>query len=232
MKSWNLQPTAAPAQAAEQDSFLGGKPKLPPGTPLPRCGLCQKEMTFFFQVAFPQGHPWQGRSMAVFYCTDTWHDAYCIPEFPPNQPLKGAQVTREFLSQYQRNFCVLLFDTASAAPVEGYQERIAYQPLTPTPEETTDPAWDLVIGGRPIWIMGKAEKPASVAGEKKPLLLLQLREDFKFPILPATPKAASPFFPGGLSPFPWYDLFARNRVYFWGAKAEGKEWVYIAVQSN
>ena len=82
MKSWKLEPLSDRRQPEEEDTFLGGKPKLPPDVSLPSCRLCGKELAFFFQVAFPQGHKWEGKSMAVFYCVEEWHDRYCIPELP------------------------------------------------------------------------------------------------------------------------------------------------------
>lgn len=194
MKSWKLEPLSDRRQTEEEDTFLGGRPKLPPDVLLPSCGICGKELAFFFQVAFPQGHKWEGKSMAVFYCVEEWHDRYCIPELPDGPSLNKVDVTADFLNQYQRNFRVLVFDTAKAVPVEGYQEKVAFRSMAITQEDKTDRGWDMVIGGRPVWIMGQAERPASVAGDKKPVLLLQVREDLKFPILPDAPREAAPFF--------------------------------------
>lgn len=230
MKSWKLEPLSDRRQTEEEDTFLGGKPKLPPDVPLPSCRLCGKELAFFFQVAFPQGHKWEGKSMAVFYCVEEWHDRYCIPELPDGPSLNKVDVTADFLNQYQRNFRVLVFDTAKAVPVEGYQEKVAFRSMAITQEDKTDSGWDMVIGGRPVWIMGQAERPASVAGDKKPVLLLQLREDFKFPILADAPREAAPFFSTKVSPFLWYSLFARDRIYFWGGQGQEGEKVYISVQ--
>ena len=230
MKSWKLEPLSDRRQTEEEDTFLGGKPKLPPDVSLPSCRLCGKELAFFFQVAFPQGHKWEGKSMAVFYCVEEWHDRYCIPELPDGPSLNKVDVTADFLNQYQRNFRVLVFDTAKAVLVEGYQEKVAFRSMAITQEDKTDSGWDMVIEGRPVWIMGQAERPASVAGDKKPVLLLQVREDFKFPILPDAPREAAPFFPTKVSPFLWYSLFARDRIYFWGGQGQEGEKVYISVQ--
>ena len=231
MKSWRAVLQSGAVQTGEENSFTGGKPKLPPGMEIPKCTLCGRELTFFFQIAFPEGHPWAGKSMAVFDCTDTWHGDFCIPELPKGPSLNKIDITADFLSQHQRTFRVLTFDTEAGAVVEGYQDRILFQPLDITPEGKTDRSWDFVLGGRPVWIMGKPEKPASIAGVKKPLLLTQVRENFRFPIHPDAPKAADPFTPSGRSPFPWYSLFTGNRVYFWGAADGGREWIYVSVQS-
>ena len=71
MKSWRAALQNGAVQTGEENSFIGGKPKLPPGTEIPKCTLCGRELTFFFQIAFPENYPWAGKSMAVFDCTDT-----------------------------------------------------------------------------------------------------------------------------------------------------------------
>lgn len=226
MKSWRAE-----LQSGEEDSFIGGKPKLPIGMEIPRCTLCGGELTFFFQTAFPAGHPWAGRSMAVFACTDTWHGDFCIPERPKGAVRHNIDITADFLSQYQRNFRILLFDTEQGVVLETYQERIRYQPMVIAAEDRTDRSWDFVLGGKPVWIMGKPEKPASIAGVERPVLLMQVRETLRFPICSDAPRAADPFAPSGRSLFSWYDLFIGNRIYFWGTMNGGRAWIYVAVQS-
>lgn len=230
MKSWKLEITGNCVQTTEWESFIGGKPKLPPNVDIPKCGLCGKELTFMLQVAFPQGHPWAGKSMAVFYCIEAWHDKYCIPELP--QQIVNADIPEEFLRDYERNFRVLVFDTPLGKIVDAYQEKVAFQALQAVPEKQTKKDWELVIGGRPVWIMGISERPNSIAGTKKPALLLQVKEDFHFPVLTTAPKQANPFTPDKKSPFPWYDLFVSNRIYFWGVQSNGTEWVYVSVQRS
>ena len=228
MKSWRLEVIGNCVQAEEYDSFIGGKPKLPPDIDIPKCELCGNELTFMFQVAFPQGHVWAGKSLAVFYCVESWHDRYCIPELP--QRIVDADISEEFLRNYERNFHVIVFDTPIGKMVDTYQEKIAFQILKTIPEKQTKQEWDFVMGGRPIWIMGISEKQNTIAGNEKPALLLQIKEDFHIPILPTAPKQANPFAPGGLSLFPWYDLFVSNRIYFWGVQSNGTERIYISVQ--
>ena len=228
MKSWKLAVIGDCVQTKEFDSFIGGKPKLPLDVDIPKCELCGKELTFMFQVAFPQGHAWAGKSMAVFYCVESWHGDYCIPELP--QQIAEADISEEFLSNYERNFRVFVFDTSLGKMVDTYQEKVAFRAFQAIPEKQTKQEWDFVSGGRPIWVMGKSEKPHTIAGIEKPVLLLQVKEDCRFQILPTAPKEADPFAPNGLSIFPWYYLFAANRIYFWGAEKDNKEWVYISVQ--
>ena len=140
-------------------------------TEIPKCELCGNELTFMFQVAFPQGHVWAGKSLAVFYCVESWHDRYCIPELP--QRIVDADISEEFLRNYERNIHVIVFDTPIGKMVDTYQEKIAFQILKTIPEKQTKQEWDFVMGGRPIWIMGISEKPNTIAGIEKPALLLQ-----------------------------------------------------------
>ena len=169
MKSWKLEIVRDCVQIDEWDSFIGGKPKLPPDVDVPKCELCGKELTFMFQVAFPQGHKWAGKSMAVFYCVETWHDKYCIPELP--QQIADADISEEFLRNYERNFRIIVFDTPLGKIVDTYQEKVAFQALQTVPEKQAKKDWEFVIGGRPIWIMGMSEKPNTIAGVEKPILL-------------------------------------------------------------
>ena len=78
--------------------------------------------------------------------------------------------------------------------------------------------------------MGMSEKPNTIAGVENPILLLQVKEELRFPTLSTASKQANPFAPGGKSLFSWYDLFVSNRIYFWGVQSNGTEKVYISVQ--
>ncbi len=44
MKSWRLEVIGNCVQAEEYDSFIGGKPKLPPDIDIPKCELCGNEL--------------------------------------------------------------------------------------------------------------------------------------------------------------------------------------------
>lgn len=87
-------------------SFIGGQPCIPPSIEMPVCELCGAEQTFFFQVAFPEGHVWQGLSMAVFACTSCAHEEYLIPEMLQGA-LPNADIPEGFLDSYQRNFKII-----------------------------------------------------------------------------------------------------------------------------
>lgn len=229
MSAWNGQLLEVP-QTPEADSFIGGVPNLPAGTRPPVCSLCGGEMSFLLQAALPPGHPWAGRSLALFFCLDCFGHQYCIPELPPHTTLAGADIPEGFLDRYQRNFRVLVFDTDQGVPARGFQRRVAFRELRWTKGRQSAKA-DFLAGGRPVWIMGQDETPGLYAGEHPFCLLLQLREDFRFPREEGARAQYSPFTPDHLSPFPWYDLFARDRLYFWGTEANGEPKVYISVQA-
>ena len=60
--------------------LLGGVPLIPGATAIPRCKLCNAEQAFYFQVAFPPKHVWEGLSLAVFSCVACVDEEHLIPE--------------------------------------------------------------------------------------------------------------------------------------------------------
>lgn len=219
-------------QSIAHDSFVGGIPKLPVGTSIHTCSLCGHEMSFMFQVAFPEGHFWAGKTLALFFCLDCFGHEFCIPEMPQGESLYQVEIPEGFLDSYQRNFKVLVFDTKDGVLCSDYHERVAFRNLNFIPEEKNSRDAEFTIGGRPIWIMGQRETPGNYASNQKLKLLFQIREDFKFPKLEEAPPQADEFSKTKLSPYPWYDLFARNRIYFWGTNPKKDPKVYISVQKD
>lgn len=228
-KAWNCE-LLEKNQLATDSSFIGGIPKLPTGTSIPICTLCGHEMTFMFQIAFPEGHIWEGKTFALFFCLDCFGDEYCIPEMPQGSSLYQVEIPEGFLDTYQRNFRFFVFDTKDGEPLQNYKGRIPFQQIEITPDRRNSRDAIFTLGGRPIWIMGQDETPGKYAGTEKLEFLFQIKEDFKFPKLENAPPQADPFSPNNLSIFPWYDLFARNRIYFWGTSSQDNPKVYISVQ--
>lgn len=229
MNAWNCILINA-AQEPADHSFLGGVPRLPLGTEVPVCSLCGREMSFLFQIAFPEGHIWSGRTLALFFCLDCFGHEYCIPEMPKG-PLRQAHLPEGFLDGYQRNFRILVFDTAEGVSAGHSQSRVAFQRLEMTLHSRNDKDAPFTLGGRPIWVMHQDETPSDYAG--RPLkLLFQIKEYFRFPKREDALPQADAFAPSGLSPFPWYNVFARDQIYFWGTADGGEPKVYISVQSS
>ncbi len=216
-------------QNPAHDSFIGGIPKLPHDTTNPVCSLCGHEMSFMFQIAFPDDHFWAGKTLALFFCLDCFGHEFCIPEMPQGDSLYHVEIPEGFLDSYQRNFKVLVFDTKDGVPCNDYCERVAFRKIDFTAEEKNSEEAEFTVGGRPIWLMGR-ETPGNYASNQKLKLLFQIREDFKFPKLEEAAPQADEFSKTKLSPYPWYDLFARNRIYFWGTNPKKDPKVYISVQ--
>ena len=218
------------AQQDLDDLFIGGIPKLPPELSIPTCTLCSQKMSFMFQVAFPKGHIWEGKTLALFYCLDCFGHRFCIPEIPLGSSLYHVEIPAGFLDSYQRNFRVIVFDTADGVLLKNDCERVAFRKIAFHASDKNDKEATFTFGGKPIWIMGKNETPGNYATTEKLKLLFQIKEGFQFPKCENAPPQASGFYPDKRSPFPWYDLFARNRIYFWGTDARKDAKVYISVQ--
>jgi hypothetical protein len=211
---------------------VGGIPRVVAGTPLPKCGLCGDDLTFFFQVAFPAPHRWKGHSLAVFACTTTadddsdgeGDDRHLIPEMPELAG-SGVDVSREFLEEYQQAFRFLVFETARGEPMPGYVERVAFAPLRMT--DTRQRAIG-VLNDEPRWRI-EDERPSTVAGSR-PVFLLQLFADVAFPTVAGAPPQMVPGLDGKPAPSVnrnSYDLFVSNNIYFFGpAKPDSAIYVF------
>ena len=122
-------------QTLRDDSYVGGKPKLPADCGVPICSLCRQKQTFFLQVAFPADHCWTGLALAIFSCTSCAELSYCIPQMLDG-PLANADIVDGFLSLYQNNFAFIVFSQGSAEMFRGYRERIRFRRIELT---TTQP---------------------------------------------------------------------------------------------
>src|SRR5271170_722359 len=173
-----LKPAASPtSQSPQDDSFVGGLPKLPKGEGISRCKLCDAEESFFFQVAIPKGNIWGGLSLAVFACTSCADENQLIPQMLLGL-LTGADIPDGFLESYQTNFRLLIFETTLAASHEGYREKVAFRPFRLERSSNSD-IDENKVGGNPNWLL-EDESPKSY-GEKMPMFfLLQLRQGFQF----------------------------------------------------
>jgi len=222
---YELIPTEAVTEV-EATSFVGGHPHLPSTLALPTCAKCGKPLTFFYQVAFPEAHPWATRSLAVFACTSTWHPDDLIPPLLPQ--LRDVIVPEDFLNAYQTTFRLLVFPTRTALLREDYVPSIKFM------------AWRLdqarnvavtksKVGGEPTWRM-RRENPASYT-ERPLTFLMQLAGHFAFERLQGAPTMArDPQFDRLLPPSPRYDLFVGNVLYLWGTNDDGPEAVCALVQ--
>jgi hypothetical protein len=216
-------------QTGAEETFIGGKPKLFSNEKIPVCKLCGIEQTFFFQVAFPVGHIWEGLSLAVFACTACADRDHLIPEML-KVPFSEADIPDGFLESYQTNFRFLVFRTAGSSVVSSYSERVTFREVrlarVMSPNEP-----GCKIGGVPNWLL-EAESPKSYAGRTSMFFLLQLGRRHEFEILADAPQQITL----GLDRKPkpsnlgYYELFIGNAIYLFGTKSQNEHLVYAITQ--
>ena len=141
-----------PGVQGNSTSFIGGKPCLPPSIPLPVCKICGEPLTFFFQVAFPEGHIWAGKSLALFFCSATYHKHKAEEQLPHSVHADAKNdfdiPTGELApNSYQTMFRAIVFDTADGVLREDYQERVAYQEIEWKSRRAKDKKTPIVLGG-------------------------------------------------------------------------------------
>lgn len=214
-------------QTELDDSFIGGRPKLPVSTGIPTCRLCGTEQAFFFQIAFPADHQWTGFSLAVFACTSCSDENYLIPEMLSG-PLSNADIPAGFLSRYQRNFRIEVFSTGDGRLRGDYQERIAFRRIG-----LKDDAGSSIgqLGGVPTWVL-EDESPRTYDSTVPMHFILQLNSNLNFETVPDAPPQMEVGLTGALepSPFDFYRLFIGNAIYFFGAEIPAVDLVYILTQ--
>lgn len=226
--SWTINiNNNAEYQTKERSSFVGGKPALPKDTQIPRCKLCDSQQTFLFQIAFPDGHAWEGKSLAVFFCTSCADENHLIPEMLETD-LHGADIPEGFLDSYQRNFRFIVFETANGVLCLDYEDRVRYKPigLQPTPTSSVEKN---KVGGSPVWLL-EDESPGSYAGSDGVCFLLQIAQDMKFDINDSAPPQMELGLMGDPEPASHrhYQFFNGNNVYLFGVK--DKPLVYAITQ--
>ena len=225
----------------DSDSFIGGKPCIPADISLPICKVCGEPLTFFFQVAFPKGHIWEGKSLAFFYCTSTYykHDAH--EWFPPMLLANdGADVSCKELepNHYQTLFKVYFFDTKDGVLREEYHEKVMYQRIDWKPCRRRDKKIPIILAGEPIWMDSfQRERPKSCGG-KSMELVLQVADYFNFDkYSDAPPEMKKSYLTNENSFEPRkennYTLFCDfNRVFLWGTNDKEEPVFGINVQSD
>lgn len=211
------------ARQSSETSFAGGAPHLPPEAAWPTCTLCGAAQSFFFQIAFPDGHAWAGRSLALFACTRCADERFCIPEMLRGR-LDGATVPAAFLDAYQRNFRTLVFPTGDGVRRDG-PAGVMFRPirfgdlLAPTHGH---------VGGQPRWMLDP-EAPAHLDTGAPFTFLFQLNESLVFHIEAEAPAQMLIGLDGSPEPSTQraYSLFLGNRLFAFGA---GADRIYLLTQ--
>ncbi len=238
-RGWHSVLTKVRQEQDDSDSFIGGKPCIPLGVELPVCKICGEPLTFFFQVAFPKGHMWAGKSLAFFFCSATYHKHQAKQWFPPElvgaDPLDAGALAPE---RYQTLFKVIFFDTKNGVLREDYEEKVVYQRIDWKSGIRKNKSTPIVLSGEPIWMesFGK-EYPAAYEG-KKMNLVLQVAQYFNFEKYPDAPPEMKKNYTVGGDPFRPrkendYTLFCDfNRVFLWGTEEDESPVFGINVQSD
>ena len=228
----------------EQDnstSFIGGKPYIPKDELLPICKVCGEPLTFFFQIAFPQGHMWEGKSLALFYCTCTTHKHDDMQTFPPSIHtgtandlfnIPDGEINPE---TYQTLFRVIFFDTTEGVLREDYKEKVTYQRIDWKSSKKKNKKVPIIVAGEAIWSKEFGmERPASYEG-KNMELVLQVADYFNFdklydasPEMEATYEKNNPFIPRKENSYTFFYEF--NRVYLWGTAEREHPSFWLNVQ--
>lgn len=224
-KGWYSVLTKTEQWQDDSSSFIGGKPCIPANVSLPVCKICGDPLTFFFQVAFPQGHMWEGKSLAFFFCTSTYHKHDNRDWFPPSLIAEdGADVPAEDLApdNYQTLFRVFFFDTQDGILREDYSEKVMYQRIDWKLGKRRDKKIPIILDSEPIWMDSfQRERPKSCGG-KNLQLVLQVADYFNFEKHSDAPPQMDRSYMVGEPPFHPrkendYTLFCDfNRVFLWG----------------
>jgi hypothetical protein len=215
-------------QTPDDDTFIGGVPRLPADAQIPRCGHCGSEMTFYFQVAWPEGSPLPGYSFACFACTSCDGIHAGIPECVSGAPL-GAEVPEGLCDYTARRYAYLSFPTTDGRPALQYTPRVVFKRWLVRPA-TTASYNGVKIGGVPTWAY-EDYWPATICGQPA-FFLMQIPGDYYYePMETAPPQMVYDCFKEKVVPCRGdFDLFLANWIYFFGSMTENGPKVYAIVQ--
>jgi hypothetical protein len=147
----------ATEQSKTNLSFKGGIPNMPERFPIPHCLQCGAEMTFFFQITFPEKSVWEGKVICFFHCT-TCNDA---KRYWPMVLYVRDQISipDNLLDTYQTNFRIYVFD--SNEPVilrHEFARRLTFEKLEFEKVNSKSKYSNTTkIGGKPAWDISPLE---------------------------------------------------------------------------
>jgi len=186
-----------------------------------------------FQIVFEEGE-WRDWVMACFVCTSCAQRNYFIPEMP-DPPLRGADISREFLVSYQKNFRFMVFEYSKDLVELEYNEKVICKPLVVTKRRRQVQPF-AQVGGQPKWLL-EDETPARLAGHP-PVFLMNIFEDKSFQsttfqIEDSAPRQMELSLSGVPEPSEdlCYKLFLGNSIYFFGTTGD-ERMVYAFTQTD
>lgn len=209
-----------------QRSYIGGKPKLPQGSIVPKCELCSSTQTFMFQLSVSE-EAWSGETVAAFSCTHCADEGYLIPAMLDGV-LRGADIPVEFLREYQKNFRFLTFPTDDGVLMTDYEASVEFRALDHA--TSPNPGCFGKIGGDAMWIT-EDESPATYAGSIPMVFVAEIYPGWRF----TTYSGAEPQIELDIrgnptpSPFDYYQLFLGNALFLFGPST-GEKLVYAITQ--
>lgn len=192
MSAYKLEIVQSSNQEDSDRSFRGGVPNMPAELALPKCKLCGADQTFFFQVAFPEKHIWNGWVMCVFNCTACSGELSLFNQLEPvDDP---ASLPDNYLDEYQDYFKVIVYPANSPNSIMRKEarrvlkfERIVFEKL-----RANDRSGVSKIGGKPYWsydelIPGMTENTSYMGGK---FVFIGQIADWYFPALDDAPPQA------------------------------------------
>lgn len=207
-----------PSDAQDETSLshIGGLPNLPQRFDLPTCELCHAEMTFFFQVKFPEKHDWAEKIMAIFACTSCVSWDYMCPPMPPGGRHLG--LPDHFLEEYEKTFRTIVFESSeNSLRRKEYLPILKYEYLELRSLQATA-SWVTRIGGKPNWRISN-DSPKEYMGSRFTFLMQIFNDkfDWEFEKLPDAPQQAQyPFLGDPYRTDDKYALFGGVPLYFFG----------------
>jgi hypothetical protein len=207
-------------QSTAIGSFIGGYPLTPENFNLPFCKHCQKPMTFYMQIQFPNDHAWALKTLSIFSCTHTEENEF------PEMSSDLLNLPDYFLDTYQKHFQFFVFSESEILHINyQYQPIIKFLPLE-IKKINNRRYKKSKIGELPNWTLGD-DTPQSYMGSRL-TFLFQLESDFVFPRLPFAEKQVVRKFMYQQSGFiENYQLFSGLPLFFFGTLDLQEPKVYV-----
>lgn len=217
-------------QSVRDLSFKGGLPNIPDRFDVPHCQICDAPLTFFFQIAFPEKHVWEGRVMVAFDCKSLDHPCsgagYNSISIPYTD--KYIHVDDSLLDSYQKKFHFSVFNADEATRLQSkFDEKLAFERLT---FEHVNPRarYDGMdkIGGKPAWFVYRSTDEGANRYKKMTYrgggfdFLMQIENYWTFRRLPHVPlETKSRYLTKATAPERDYYMFITNHLKFFGTNS-------------
>jgi len=142
--------------------------------------------------------------------------------------LRGVEITAGFLSEYQRNFRFIVFDSSQSKPREDVSRRVAFTALRLDPGGGEGAIGQ--VGGSPRWLLD--DEAPSMYQSAPMVSLFQFYLGLTFETLEGVPPQVELGLTGEPRPCPFegYQLFLGNALYCFGTARPAVPVVYALTQ--